>query len=140
MISKVSKYPCIQRKWISMYPSIHVSKYAWYPSIQLSKYPKKISIQDIHVSGYQKKVVSTHPYFLMYCFLWINKFVLQIFPNEAKAVHGKGQLISKCLFCVFNSSKKTNLKIQIFALASWGRNSPFIFLEELNKPKMYFWN
>ena len=27
-----------------------------YPSIQ-----KKISIQDIQVSGYQKKVVSTHP-------------------------------------------------------------------------------
>ena len=45
-----------------MYPSIHVSKYPWYPSIHLSKYPKKIGIQDIQVSGYQKKVVSTHPY------------------------------------------------------------------------------
>ena len=62
MISKVSKYPCIQRKRISMYPYIHVSKYPWYPSIQLSKYPKKIGIQDIQISGYQKKVVSVHPY------------------------------------------------------------------------------
>ena len=39
------------------------SKYPWYPStIHLSKYTKKIGIQDIQVSRYQKKVVSTHPY------------------------------------------------------------------------------
>ena len=45
-----------------MYPSIHVSMISKYPLIQVSNYPKKIGIQDIQVSGYQKKVVSVHPY------------------------------------------------------------------------------
>ena len=62
-----------------MYPSIHVSKYAWYPSIQLSRYPKKISIQDIHVSGYQKKVVSTHPYLVAQT--WEGKACHYLTPN-----------------------------------------------------------
>ena len=39
----------------------------------------------------------------------------------------KGQSISKGNFGVFNSSKKTNLKIQIFALAYKGRNVSFVF-------------
>ena len=37
-----------------------------------------------------------------------------------KPVATKGQLISKGKFSVFNSLKKTNLKILIFALAYWG--------------------
>jgi hypothetical protein len=47
---------------VSMYPNIHDIQVSTYPSIHLSKYPKKCSIQDIQVSGYQKKVVSTHTY------------------------------------------------------------------------------
>jgi hypothetical protein len=58
----------IQSIQVSMYPKktdIHVSKYPCIHDIQVSTYPstylKKISIQDIQVSGYQKKVVSVHP-------------------------------------------------------------------------------
>ena len=53
-LSEENGYPCIQ---VSMYPSMHDIQVSKYPSIQ-----KKISFQDIHVSGYQKKVVSSHPY------------------------------------------------------------------------------
>ena len=40
--------------------------------------------------------------------------------------HTKVQLISKCLFAVFNSSKK-----RTFALAYWGRNFSFGFWKNL---------
>ena len=47
----------------------------------------------------------------------------------------KGHLISKCHFGVFNSSKKTNLKTLIFALAYWGRNFLFVFWKNLKHQK-----
>ena len=52
--------------------------------------------------------------------------------NQSHRTSVKGQLISKCLFGISNSPKKTNLKTKIFALAYWGRNFSFIFgwLEE----------
>ena len=53
-------------------------------------------------------------------------------------VHTKGQLISKGNFSVFNSPKKMNLKMLIFALAYWGRNFLFVLLGELKKPKSPF--
>ena len=57
MISKVSKYPCIQRKRISMYPCIHdiqVSMISKYPIIQVSKknwYPRYPCIRIHEKSG-----------------------------------------------------------------------------------------
>ena len=59
---QVSMYPKKTDIHVSKYPCIHVSMISKYPLIQLSNYPKKIGIQDIQVSGYQKKVVSVHPY------------------------------------------------------------------------------
>ena len=46
-------------------------------------------------------------------------------------------LISKGNFGVFNSSKKTNLKILILALAYWGRNFLFVF-GRIDKTKKSF--
>ena len=47
----------------------------------------------------------------------------------------KGQLISKGNFSVFNSHKKMNLKMLIFALAYWGQKLFIRFLGELKKTK-----
>ena len=57
-IIQVSMYPKKLDIHVSNYPCIQVCMISKYPIIQVSK---KISIQDIQVSGYQKKVVSTHP-------------------------------------------------------------------------------
>ena len=62
---QVSMYPKKTDIHVSKYPCIQISMISKYPLIQVSNYPKKISIQDIQVSGYQKKVVSTHPYIYM---------------------------------------------------------------------------
>ena len=62
-VSKENGYPCIH---ISMYPSIHDIQVSNYPSIQ-----KKIGIQDIQISGYQKKVVSVHPYLRLIHHYWL---------------------------------------------------------------------
>ena len=53
---QVSMYPKKMDIHVSAYPSMHDIRVSDYPSIE-----KKISIQDIHVSGYKKKVVSTDP-------------------------------------------------------------------------------
>ena len=65
-----------------------ISKYPWYPSIQvsvthipingiqLSKYSWYLSIHGIQVSGYPKKVISTHPYLIMMSFYWSISFVI----------------------------------------------------------------
>ena len=53
--------------------------------------------------------------------------------------HTKGQLISKGLFCVFNSSKK---RTKIICPSRLGQkfkfSSSFFFLEELKTPKRHF--
>ena len=58
--------------------------YPWYPSIHdiqlsmVSKYPWYPSIHGIQVSGYQKNVVSTHPYSLSKVFnsLWMGPYLI----------------------------------------------------------------
>ena len=60
-------------------------------------------------------------------------------PNQINEnSSGKGQLISKCLFGVYNSPQKMNLTSQIFALAYWGQKFFVRFLGELKKPKFSF--
>ena len=50
----------------------------------------------------------------------------------------KGQLISKCLFDVFNSSKKNELENHNFCPSLLGQKFFVRFLEELKKPKRHF--
>ena len=57
------------------------------------------------------------------------------FWHEKLAFSGKGQLIWKCLFGVFNSPKKTNLKTQIFATGAEISRS---FLGRIEKTKYPF--
>ena len=54
---------------------------------------------------------------------------------KVKRFEVKGQFISKYPFGVFNSSKKTNLKFLISALAYWGRNLSFVFWKNWKKQK-----
>ena len=48
----------------------------------------------------------------------------------------KGQSISKETFGVFNSSKKTNLKILIFVLGYWGKKFSFFFWKNWKNQKV----
>ena len=50
----------------------------------------------------------------------------------------KGQLISKCLFGIFNSPKKTNEKIPLYYYGTSSRIIFVCFLGELKTPKRHF--
>ena len=50
----------------------------------------------------------------------------------------KGQLISKCLFGIFNSPKKTNEKIPLYYYGTSSRIIFVSFLGELKTPKRHF--
>ena len=57
---------------------------------------------------------------------------------QQKHTFYKGQLISKRLFGIFNSPKKTNKKIQLYYNGNSSRNGFVRFLGELRKPKRHF--
>ena len=66
---------------------------------------------------------------------------LQFFPTVLKCqtiAGAKGRLIWNCLFCVFNSSKKTNKKFLPDQARAKIRIFKFVFLEELKTPKCPF--
>ena len=50
----------------------------------------------------------------------------------------KGQLILKCLFCIFNSSKETHQKIRLYYYGTSSRIVFARFLGELKTPKRHF--
>ena len=52
----------------------------------------------------------------------------------------KGQLISKCLFDVFNFSQKTKDEIQLYYYATSGRLVFILFSEEIDDPEKPFRN
>jgi hypothetical protein len=54
------------------------------------------------------------------------------------AHHAKGQLISKCIFGVFNSSKKNELENFNFCPSLMGQKFFVRFLEEMKTPKRLF--
>ena len=58
--------------------------------------------------------------------------------NIHYAAPPKGQLISKCLFCIFNSPKKRTKKFDFTTLVPQVKLFLFGFLGELKTPKRHF--
>ena len=65
----------------------------------------------------------------------------RIYPDArqfSKYMNSEGQLISKCLFGVFNSSKKRTKKIALSTMIPQVKLFCVRFLEELKTPKRLF--
>ena len=63
--------------------------------------------------------------------IWVQYTKLSWLPK-------KGKLISKCLFCTFNSSKKWTKKFNLTTTVPQVELFPFIFLKESTTPKRHF--
>ena len=59
------------------------------------------------------------------------------YPSFNSSMTHKGQLISKCLFAIFNSSKKRLKKFDLPTILRQVELFLFVFLEELKTPKRH---
>ena len=105
--------------------------------LQLGYHHQKWNFEMVFVHFGVKYFLKKHFLFLCYC-VSISHSSIFISILTAKCVITKGQLILKCLFGFFNSSKKTE-----HHNSTWGiivlRPSLFVhFLEELKTQKRHF--
>ena len=103
------------------------------------RYKRKLGITSIFL------VVELQGYFFKICFLffknWKNVKKLErtiFFIFNVWSTICKGQLISKCLFGIFNLSQKTNEKILLYYYGTSSRIVFVRFLGELNTLKRHF--